>query len=403
MHRLARHLLDESAQHRAWTHLNIGGHSVGGKAPHRRLPPDRRRHLADERGDRRIGVALRLGVDVGDDRHARVARPSARAAPAPAALRAGCHQRAVERRADLRAESRAWRRGALARSPARATAAVVPGDHHLARRIEIGRAHHLAFGRLVAGRAHRRLRRGPARRPSRRGRPARPPACSGRGGARCAPRRRRLKVPAATCAEYSPRLCPATTSGRNAARLEETAGGDAHRQDRRLRDLGEREPLGRAVEDDLAQARSRARRRLPRRSPGTPGNASARRPAHADRLRSLPGKDERDHRGATIASATRCSTRASTPSADEARRRDDGVADRLGRRAAVTDQHQPRDAEQRRAAVLGVVDALAEAPEGAARQQVADLAREGARQLRAQQLLDHLDQPLAQLRAPRCR
>ena len=58
---------------------------------------------------------------------------------------------------------------------------------------------------------------------------------------------------------------------------------------------------------------------------------------------------------------------------------------------------RPDDAEQRRAAVLGVVDALAEAPERPARQQVADLARERARQLFAQQLLDHLDQAFAQL------
>ena len=37
--------------------------------------------------------------------------------------------------------------------------------------------------------------------------------------------------------------------------------------------------------------------------------------AHADRLGALPGKDEGDHRGDTIAPATCCSTRSRTPSA----------------------------------------------------------------------------------------
>ena len=55
------------------------------------------------------------------------------------------------------------------------------------------------------------------------------------------------------------------------------------------------------------------------------------------------------------------------------------------------------DAEQRRAAVLGVVDAPAETPERAPRQQRSDAHRDRARQLLAQQLLDHLDQPLADL------
>ena len=57
----------------------------------------------------------------------------------------------------------------------------------------------------------------------------------------------------------------------------------------------------------------------------------------------------------------------------------------------------PGDAEQRRAAVLGVVHAPAEPPERPPRQQRAHLHRERARQLLAQQVLHHLDEPFADL------
>ena len=50
-------------------------------------------------------------------------------------------------------------------------------------------------------------------------------------------------VPAATCAEYSPRLWPATNAGAHAARLEQAAGRDADGEDRRLRVLGEHQPV----------------------------------------------------------------------------------------------------------------------------------------------------------------
>ena len=122
------------------------------------------------------------------------------------------------------------------------------------------------------------------------------------------------------------------------------------------------------------------------------------RPAHADGLRALAGEDEGDHRGVAITAAQ---PGARPPralwSAAKRDASDDGVAHRLRRRAAVTDDAQARDAEQRRAAVLRIVDALAEAPERPPRQQVAHLARERALQLLAEQLLDHLDQALAQL------
>ena len=83
---------------------------------------------------------------------------------------------------------------------------------------------------------------------------------------------------------------------------------------------------------------------------------------------------------------SRCSTRCMNVARPRtAMRHGDGVADGLRRRAAVADDAQPGDAEQRRAAVLRVVDALAEPPERAPRQQVADLARKRALQLLAEQ------------------
>ena len=53
----------------------------------------------------------------------------------------------------------------------------------------------------------------------------------------------------------------------------------------------------------------------------------------------------------------------------------DGVLDRLRVRAAVADDAAAVDAEERRAAVLGVVDALLDVVERALEQQRADLAR----------------------------
>src|SRR5262245_14615374 len=73
------------------------------------------------------------------------------------------------------------------------------------------------------------------------------------------------------------------------------------------------------------------------------------------------------------------------------------VANRLGRRPAVADDREAGDAEQRRAAVLGIVDAAAEPPERPSRQQVADLAGKGPLQLVAKQRFHGLYQSLARL------
>src|SRR4029078_3955618 len=74
-----------------------------------------------------------------------------------------------------------------------------------------------------------------------------------------------------------------------------------------------------------------------------------------------------------------------------------GVANRLGARPAVPDDSDAGDAEKRRAAVLGIIDATAEMTERAARQHRADPHGDGARQLFTQQVFHHLDEPLADL------
>ena len=58
---------------------------------------------------------------------------------------------------------------------------------------------------------------------------------------------------------------------------------------------------------------------------------------------------------------------------------------------------QSRNAQQRRTAHLGVVHAALKPPERPARQQVPEARRERPLELLAQQRLDHLDEPLADL------
>ena len=91
---------------------------------------------------------LRLGIDVGDDRHARSLRAQgAQLRRQP--LFGGLHQRAVEWRADLQRNRAlgAQRLGALDRARHGRGRA---GDHDLAGRVQVGRADDLAFGGLAA-------------------------------------------------------------------------------------------------------------------------------------------------------------------------------------------------------------------------------------------------------------
>ncbi len=75
----------------------------------------------------------------------------------------------------------------------------------------------------------------------------------------------------------------------------------------------------------------------------------------------------------------------------------DAVHDRLLVRRAVADDADAAHAEQRRAAVLGVVEALLEVVEGLAREQRADLRGDGGLERLAQQRADQFGGALAGL------
>ena len=71
----------------------------------------------------------------------------------------------------------------------------------------------------------------------------------------------------------------------------------------------------------------------------------------------------------------------------------------LALRAAVADDADPAHAQQRRAAVLGVVEPLLEIGEGGLGEHVADLARDGGLQGFLQHALDHVHQAFADLQS----
>ena len=148
--------------------------------------------------------------------------------------------------------------------------------------------------------------------------------------------------------------------------VEQPARGDADREDRRLRVLGQRQLI-------LGPFEAQAAERLAERGVGLGERLAADRKrvgerlAHADLLRTLSGKDEGDHWCDTAAAAAISrSTRSMNRLGGEAVGHRDGVAHRLGARAAVADDGDAGDAEQRRAAVFGVVDAPPEMPQRAA-------------------------------------
>jgi hypothetical protein len=90
-------------------------------------------------------------------------------------------------------------------------------------------------------------------------------------------------------AEYSPRLWPAANAGANPR-----DAGSAHRENRRLRVLGQRQLVVGAFEDDATQRIAERRVGLVERFAAD--RISIReRPAHADFLRALSWKDEGDH------------------------------------------------------------------------------------------------------------
>ena len=72
----------------------------------------------------------------------------------------------------------------------------------------------------------------------------------------------KFRVPAATWAEYSPRLWPATNAGLESLFVKDAPGRDRSRQNGGLGDFGEAKLFFRSFEAKLAKACIRAPRRL---------------------------------------------------------------------------------------------------------------------------------------------
>src|SRR5438309_3163450 len=296
---LAMDLANQPAQNGARTHLNIRGDALGRKAVHHRLPAYGRRHLRDQRLHCLSSRAFGFRVNVGDHRHARILdleRAQLRREP----RLGGVHERAVERRADRQPDDppRAELPGALA-GPGNGIARA--GDDDLSRAIQVRGADDVALRRIVAG-----LRDGVGIEPQHHGH---------RTGAHG---HRLLHVPSA-----APDECQRVGEGHRAGGdvrgvFAEAVAGDerrlqslgrqqparrrADRQDRRLRILGEVQPILRALETEAAQG-------FAQRGVGlveglsTHGERFRKRLAHADSLRTLSGKDESGCQRCAIARA----------------------------------------------------------------------------------------------------
>ena len=129
--------------------------------------------------------------------------------------------------------------------------------------------------RFLRTRARRRPRPGQESPPSRLRRPEPPPACSDRGGGPCARHPRRITYRPPRAPQYSPRLWPAANDALNAARLDQSKHGDAHRQNRRLRVLGDLQRLRQAPRSTSCSATRRAPHPPRRKRRRQIGNASA--------------------------------------------------------------------------------------------------------------------------------
>ena len=327
-------------------------------------------------------VATGARVDVGHHRHARVAERARPRASASRPSRAGAISgewngaETGSGSARLAPALLGQRHGALDRR-------LVAGDHRLLRRVEVGHRADLAVAVAASARhrGDRRRRRARGSPPSRPRRPAPPPASARRAGAPGAARRRSRSAPAATSAEYSPRLWPATAAGASgraprAARADRDRGGEH----RRLGVGGELQLLLRPLPAEPRErerrapssASSKARRAsgkavgpgaCPCRPSASPGRGRRRRPCSGlarQRLDLRPARQRaappRPCSSATLSRILWCRSAAQNSTA-----RRMALLDGARVRAAVADEAAAVDAEQRRGAVLGVVGAP---PEG---------------------------------------
>ena len=101
----------------------------------------------------------------------------------------------------------------------------------------------------------------------------------------------KVRVPAATCAEYSPRRVSGGEGGLNAAFGQDARGGDRDGEDRGLRVLGELELVFGAFEDELRESEAEGFVGLVEDGAGD-GEVVVEVAAHADGLRALSGEEE---------------------------------------------------------------------------------------------------------------
>ena len=312
-------------------------------------------------------AASRFGsrVDVGDDRESRGSCDGERPQLRRQALLGRLHQRAMERRADGQRQSTRLAPRALASSPGarhglrRAPAITIcPGAFRFAGDTTP------TVGRLGAGRRRRRPRRARESPPSRPRRPAPPPACIALAGAPCAghPRRityrpRRAPSTRRGCGpRRTPRRCPRDRASRATATLTARIAGCVFSvSSSRSSGPSKHSVLSGSPSAASASANvsrqignaSASARPMPTFCAPCPGNTNA----IIERRLCASASSQRRMRGDLARQPVEQAL------GHGARRHRDGVAHRLRRRPAVPDDAEAVEADERRAAVLGVVDA----------------------------------------------
>ena len=184
-------------------------------------------------------------------------------------------------------------------------------------------------------------------------------------------------APAATSAEYSPRLCPATQSGRAPRASRGRKGRDARRQDRRLGVRGQLQVGLGPLEAEPRQREAEGPVRLLEGGPAL-GKGLAELLPHPDHLRALAGEDERD---AHALAASLRSPEGAQVGLDRgvhpARVEEGGGADAVlhgaGPRLPVADHAAALEAEEGRPADLGRVAAPPRGAKGGLEEEGPDL------------------------------
>jgi hypothetical protein len=206
--------------------------------------------LRDERFDRVRACPLRLRVDIGHNGHAGIVRGQ-RPQFRREAILSRFHHRAVERRAHLQRDHPSGAKFLRARTGARdhVTSA---GNHDLSTAVDVCRADDLAACGVLA-----RTGNSGGIEPQNRGHRAR---ADGHGflhvAATASDERERISKINRAGGDICGILAEAMPGDKcrlDAERLHQSKGGDAHRKNGRLLILGQRQPLFRSFETQMAQ------------------------------------------------------------------------------------------------------------------------------------------------------